>query len=148
MYTKHLNPKKNKQRVVDEDGFVRRVAALCTHKSKKTKLLLITSKSSHAKWIIPGGGINLNETAEDAVLREAYEEAGVICDNATYLGVVEELNAMKRTDVFSLEVIETLDEWEESKANNRLRQWFSIPEAYDLLSNYRPEQIACLDLLR
>lgn len=52
-------------------------------------ILLITSKSSQQKWIIPGGGINTNETAEDAVLREAYEEAGVICDNAKYLGFVQ-----------------------------------------------------------
>lgn len=52
-------------------------------------VLLITSKSSQQKWIIPGGGINPNETAENAVLREAYEEAGVICDNAKYLGFVQ-----------------------------------------------------------
>lgn len=53
------------------------------------QLLLITSKSSHEKWIVPGGGIDLDETAEEAVVREAYEEAGVVCDNAEYLGVVE-----------------------------------------------------------
>lgn len=51
--------------------------------------MLITSKSSQDKWIIPGGGIELNETAEEAVLREAYEEAGVKCNNTKHLGVVE-----------------------------------------------------------
>lgn len=107
MYTRHINSK-NKERVVDREGYVRRVAALCTDQCAKPEvdndnaerkicsvqylnfqLLLITSKSSHDKWIIPGGGIDLNETPEEAVLREAYEEAGVICDDAEHLGVVE-----------------------------------------------------------
>lgn len=56
-------------------------------------------------------------------------------------------NAEKRTDVFRVNVIKSLDEWEESKANKRLKQWFTIDEAYSLLANYRPEQNAYLDLL-
>lgn len=126
------------------------------------QILLITSKTSHEKWIIPGGGLNSNETAEAAVVREAYEEAGVLCDNVKYLGLVQVIlkfqsrfwntnvtldSIRKVTEVFRLNVIELVDEWEESKANKRVRQWFSIDEAYNLLNNYRPEQLAYLNLL-
>lgn len=71
--------------------------------------MLITSKSSHEKWIVPGGGVNLGETAEDAVLREAYEEAGVVCDNVEYLGVVDVIFEVEFAYIKQTRMIYTLN---------------------------------------
>lgn len=61
---------------------------------------------------------------------------------------MQEPDSMKCTDVFLLDVQEYVEEWEESKKNKRLRQWFSINEAKRLLANYRPEQVEYLKLLK
>ena len=37
------------------------------------------------KWDLPGGFVNLNENAEESVIREAREELGVELTNITYL---------------------------------------------------------------
>jgi diphosphoinositol-polyphosphate diphosphatase len=30
-------------------------------------------------WVLPGGGVELDENSQQAAIREVYEEAGVIC---------------------------------------------------------------------
>jgi 8-oxo-dGTP diphosphatase len=42
----------------------------------KTRVLLVKRKDIPI-WVLPGGGIDLNETAEEAVVREIEEETGV-----------------------------------------------------------------------
>lgn len=41
----------------------------------KTKILLVKRKDVPI-WVLPGGGIDKNESAEDAVIREVLEETG------------------------------------------------------------------------
>ncbi len=33
-------------------------------------------KTGHAFWVMPGGGLEHNESFEEAAIREAYEESG------------------------------------------------------------------------
>jgi ADP-ribose pyrophosphatase YjhB (NUDIX family) len=47
--------------------------------SDKTQVLLIKRKDIPI-WVLPGGGVESNETAEDAVVREIEEETGVIVE--------------------------------------------------------------------
>jgi 8-oxo-dGTP pyrophosphatase MutT (NUDIX family) len=42
------------------------------------RVLLVTAKANHAHWIFPKGHIETNESPQEAALREAREEAGVI----------------------------------------------------------------------
>jgi len=42
------------------------------------RVLLVTAKDNHERWIFPKGHIEDGEIVEAAVLREAREEAGVI----------------------------------------------------------------------
>ena len=40
-------------------------------------ILLISSHHSHEEWVLPKGGWEIDETAEQAAKRETFEEAGV-----------------------------------------------------------------------
>lgn len=53
------------------------------------KVLLISSSRNDNHWIVPGGGIEVNENPEEAAEREVYEEAGVQGRLSRFLGVFE-----------------------------------------------------------
>ena len=40
-------------------------------------------------WSIPGGGVELGETQEEAAVRETKEETGVDCDVIEYVGTAD-----------------------------------------------------------
>lgn len=66
-----LGPKKDRVRVIiyrDDD------------------ILLVKSRFSRQKWALPGGGVNRNESYEQAAAREVLEEVGLKIDNLRYLG--------------------------------------------------------------
>lgn len=44
--------------------------------TKKTEVLLV-KRQDVPVWVLPGGGIDLDETPEEAVIRELYEESGL-----------------------------------------------------------------------
>jgi len=54
--------------------------------------ILITQRPSHVSqggcWEFPGGKLELNELAEDALIREIKEEVGLIVHECNYLGQV------------------------------------------------------------
>ena len=67
-----LGPKKDRVRVIvyrDDDD-----------------ILLVKSRFSRQKWALPGGGVNRNESYEQAAAREVLEEVGLKIDNLRYLG--------------------------------------------------------------
>lgn len=41
------------------------------------KILSVSRKDDKTKWSFPGGKVELNESLEEAICREAYEEAGI-----------------------------------------------------------------------
>ena len=43
--------------------------------NNNNKLLLVKRKD-YPIWVMPGGGVNFNETSEEAVMREVFEETG------------------------------------------------------------------------
>lgn len=40
-------------------------------------ILLVSSHNDQNKWVLPKGGWEIDESEEEAALREAFEEAGV-----------------------------------------------------------------------
>mmetsp|Transcript_4455 Transcript_4455/g.7449 ORF Transcript_4455/g.7449 Transcript_4455/m.7449 type:complete len:296 (-) Transcript_4455:159-1046(-) len=95
----------------------------------KVEIFMITSRNK-GDYIFPGGGWEKNESAADAALREAYEEAGVrgvivqeIVSDQKY---VSDKGNRSRLWGFLLKVHKIETEWPEPE---RRRKWMSIDEA-------------------
>jgi 8-oxo-dGTP pyrophosphatase MutT (NUDIX family) len=56
---------------------------------EEPRVLLVTAKRNPDRWIFPKGHVEKNETAEEAALREAREEAGVTARCVGPAGVLE-----------------------------------------------------------
>lgn len=103
-------------------------------KSGELQILLITS-IKRKKWILPKGYIEFNLSPFESAKKEAYEEAGVIGANETVeLGSFMMNRSIGHCNIkiFSMEVIEVLDEYPEK--NVRKRKWFPVKEAAESIS--------------
>lgn len=116
------------------------VAALCYRESDTGKeVLLITSRGT-GRWIVPKGWPMEGMTAEEAAVREAWEEAGVLeCDieesPAGAFGYDKHLDegydAPVEAQVFLLRVAKLADSYPE--AHERDRKWVSPSDAANMV---------------
>jgi diphosphoinositol-polyphosphate diphosphatase len=134
-----------KRRVYDEEGYQVRVDVLCIRSSSLDKILLVSCNTSK-NWTTPGGGVNPNESTQEAAFREAFEEAGVTGHLHSKLNKIyynEERKA--RTEVFII-IVDTIHQsWPE---DYRKRKWFTLSEALIVLDEKKKETFsdACLSL--
>ena len=105
---------------------------------------MITS-GGKSSWIIPGGGIEPNESTSEAALRELYEEAGVKGRIIRELGVFENGERKHRTSVFVVVLEEEFDDWDEKRLRGRQRRWYAIEEAWTMLHLSKPFQFSFLE---
>lgn len=61
---------------------------------KECKIVLIKrgNEPARGKWTIPGGLVELGETLETAVVREAKEETCLVVINPQFIGVVDQID--------------------------------------------------------
>lgn len=79
--------KTNGERVRDSEGYRLRAAGVCLRGDGiYRQILLVSSGKPDGRWVIPGGGIERNEDAETAALREVMEEAGVRAQIVSRIG--------------------------------------------------------------
>lgn len=52
--------------------------AVCCLIEKDGKFLSVTRKDDHTKWGLPGGKVDPGETSKQAVVREVFEETGLV----------------------------------------------------------------------
>ncbi|KAG8367829.1 hypothetical protein BUALT_Bualt16G0113300 [Buddleja alternifolia] len=119
-----------KCRNVEEDG---------GDTSKKIVEVLMINSTSGPGLLFPKGGWENDETAEEAAVREAMEEAGVRGDLVHFLGcypfksktLQDEYSpeGLCRAAMYALQVKEELECWPEQ--SHRERSWLTIPEAVE-----------------
>ncbi|KAL7646502.1 UNVERIFIED_CONTAM: hypothetical protein RMT77_001752 [Armadillidium vulgare] len=141
---------KIRRRVLDDEGFIRRVASVCVNEDE-SRVLLISSKKDSKVWLIPGGGIEESEEEFAAATREAWEEAGVRGRVGRRLGIFESVHPTgkkkHRTSAFVYVVSHQEDDFPEAYLG-RKRKWFTVDDASLILSRFRPLQRPYIDRLR
>ncbi|CAM9727892.1 unnamed protein product [Choristocarpus tenellus] len=103
------------------DGSTRLVAG-CLPVLPDGKVVLVCNKRRDG-WILPKGGWESDETAEQAAAREAYEEAGVRGAVGRSLGshhILSSAGNSSRLEAFVLHVSEVLDVWPESGRRRKM----------------------------
>jgi len=72
-------------------------------RGKDGKIILIKriSETFRGYWAIPGGAVEMNETVEEALIREMQEETGVIVTPTDILGVFSAVDRDPRGRVIS-----------------------------------------------
>jgi ADP-ribose pyrophosphatase YjhB (NUDIX family) len=51
--------------------------------------ILLIQRADNAKWALPGGALEVGETAAEGVVREVFEETGVSCQPVALVGVFD-----------------------------------------------------------
>ncbi|KAI3843737.1 hypothetical protein MKX03_018390 [Papaver bracteatum] len=101
------------------------------------EVLVISSQKNH-KMLFPKGGWEIDESMEEAALRETLEEAGVTGEVKCKLG--EWSFKSKRYDtfyegyMFSLHVEDELESWAESHV--RTRKWMTVKDAREICQHW------------
>ena len=98
-------------------------------------ILLVKNRFSRQKWALPGGGVNRNESYEQAAVREVLEEIGLKIHNLQYLG---KANSHESYAKFSVRVFAAHASDYDIKCN------FEIMEARWFNMNYLPEEYYAL----
>ncbi|KAK4057715.1 hypothetical protein OIO90_001363 [Microbotryomycetes sp. JL221] len=122
------------------------VATRQVHHQSTPHVLVVSSRKHKGKFVLPKGGIEQDELAQEAAEREAWEEAGLILGQAMHLDHVATLadskphqssptqdsthsdfvtSTMYHVELFVVQDIETslASDWPE--ANQRQRQWIT-----------------------
>ena len=99
------------------------------------KILLVRSRFSRQEWALPGGGVNHNESYEQAAVREVLEEIGLRVHNLRYLG---KANSHESYAKFSVRVFAA------HASNCDIKCNFEIMEAWWLNMNYLPKEYYAL----
>lgn len=99
------------------------------------KILLVRGRFSRQEWALPGGGVNRNESYEQAAVREVLEEVGLKIHNLRYLG---KANSHESYAKFSVRVFAA------HASNCDIKCNFEIMEARWLNMNYLPGEYYAL----
>jgi len=128
----------------------RLVAGVVPLNAAKTHVLLIQS-TRRPGWVLPKGGWEADESCTEAAQREAWEEAGIVCDVVYDLGAIKETRAPKHMTKDApkslyqfYEVTVTREEVDWPEKQKRERQWASYSEASEALKG-RPELLEALN---
>ena len=99
------------------------------------KILLVRGRFSRQEWALPGGGVNRNESYEQAAVRETLEEIGLKIHNLRYLG---KANSHESYAKFSVRVFAA------HASNCDIKCNFEIMEARWFNMNYLPKEYYAL----
>ncbi|CAN8139014.1 NUDIX hydrolase [Thiomicrorhabdus sp. 6S2-11] len=126
------------------DWLNERSAAIPIIKDKSGfNVVLVTTKPKEKdNWIFPKGQVELGMTAYDSAAKEAFEEAGVIGRiNSTLFDQYQhqKWGGKMLVKVYTLEVTEILDTWDEMRDRNR--QIVPLDQAIEIVHSVQKETL-------
>lgn len=118
---------------------MQRQMAGCVPLTADNRLCLVSSRRHPGDLLLPKGGIEAGESAEDAAQREALEEAGIEGRCGQSLGIIGGVCW------FILLIDRVYDRWPEM--DERSRHWYELGDALEL-PNLRPKTRQVLEALQ
>lgn len=102
--------------------------------------ILISYEKNNNKLMLPGGGINENETLEKCLIRETEEETGYLIDIKNKLITINEYyqDTLWINHYYTCEIIGNgkINLTTEEKENNLTPKWFSLTNCYNIFKEY------------
>jgi 8-oxo-dGTP pyrophosphatase MutT (NUDIX family) len=95
------------------------------------RVLLVTARYNDQEWVFPKGHVEPGESPEEAALREAREEAGVV---GRVLGPAETLEFTFGGDDVRVQFMLVAHERDAPADENRQLAWLSFDDALERLS--------------
>ena len=106
-------------------------------------LILAIKRADDGRWVPPGGVLELDESPQDGVVREIYEETGIKVNPIRLTGVYKNMRLGVVSLAFRCEVIG--GEMHTSSESTRV-EWISVPDAVTSMPEARAVRVT--DALR
>ena len=98
--------------------------------NEKTQVLLIKRGSEPCKdmWALPGGFMNIDESAEEAAIRELKEETGIDVKEVTQVGAYSKVDRDPRERVITIVFYTVIDNPVKAVGQDDAKQaeWFTL----------------------
>ena len=98
--------------------------------NEKTQVLLIKRGSEPCKdmWALPGGFMNIDESAEEAAIRELKEETGIDVKEVTQVGAYSKVDRDLRERVITIAFYTVIDNPVRAVGQDDAKQaeWFTL----------------------
>ena len=106
-------------------------------------LILAIKRADDGRWVPPGGVLELDESPQDGVVREIYEETGIKVNPIRLTGVYKNMRLGVVSLAFRCDVIG--GEMHTSSESTRV-EWISVPDAVTSMPEARAVRVT--DALR
>ena len=123
-----------------------------TCQNEKTQVLLIKRGSEPCKdmWALPGGFMNIDESAEEAAIRELKEETGIDVKEVTQVGAYSKVDRDPRERVITIAFYTVIDNPVKAVGQDDAKQaeWFTLDNLPTLAFDHSEILSAAIGMLK
>ncbi|WP_455095477.1 NUDIX domain-containing protein [Prevotella koreensis] len=120
--------------------------------NEKTQVLLIKRGSEPCKdmWALPGGFMNIDESAEEAAIRELKEETGIDVKEVTQVGAYSKVDRDPRERVITIAFYTVIDNPVRAVGQDDAKQaeWFTLDNLPTLAFDHSEILSAAIGMLK
>ncbi|WP_315368145.1 NUDIX hydrolase [Prevotella koreensis] len=120
--------------------------------NEKTQVLLIKRGSEPCKdmWALPGGFMNIDESAEEAAIRELKEETGIDVKEVTQVGAYSKVDRDPRERVITIAFYTVIDNPVKAVGQDDAKQaeWFTLDNLPTLAFDHSKILSAAIGILK
>ncbi|MBC7459613.1 NUDIX hydrolase [Candidatus Saccharibacteria bacterium] len=117
-------------------------ASFALIKNQNNEILLVKSLTSRMfvnQWSLPGGVIEPYETLEDGVMREVFEEVGLVCDIKNQLRQIVNVQDNMTVTTFLAEYASGDIKLQSEEISDA--QWFGVEDTESLLIGFNIREL-------